>query len=159
MFKKFILGLGLLGVVSSANAACSYQASQGEYVWNFNSNTVNFTLNIGQVKRVSDIIPTNTLNAALVNNIKLYALPDCSLVLSDAIIRNGPKNNAIIIPGDTIGFGTHIWETPNGDSANILTYLTFRNLNAVAASTSNPEVDALKAKVQALESKVYSCVQ
>lgn len=148
MFKKFILGLGLLGIVSSANASCSYSYSRYASSGVVNNVTPGVTFN--------SAIRPHTGNGS--DTAKLFFDKDCILYYQETDRSYGKTQydwytNIIAIPPS---MEINKQSCNESDGCSVSWYI--RN-TSTAASTSNPEVDALKAKVQALESKVYSCVQ
>lgn len=154
MFKRFLLGLGLLGVVSSANAACSFEYHSvdetastfqksmpgnsfynvkiflTEYTFYFDSNCTLFY---------------SSFSRYMSGGINIDSYRKDFLLPTRSSLNDLPPNTDISYFNNTSALKTN---QTYDDTA-------LKNTDASLINENN----ILKAKVQALETKVYQCVQ
>ena len=180
MFKKFLLGLGLLGVVSSANAACNFYAE-------IQSRQGSFPLQLRTFQEGQTVTKYSSWNSGdykitcMKNSYIKLSIPkqhSIDTVIIPPIIVNVTEQNLF----DAIGRGiVHdkdktpaqlktVFEFGDGligESGSIYSIdkYVFGQTSYDDTALRNTDVsltnenNILKAKVQALEDKVYQCVQ
>lgn len=180
MFKKILLGLGLFGVVSSANATCNFYAeilnrrtslplqlrtfAEGQSVSVYSSWTIgDYSITCMKNSYIKLLIPRQ-------HNIETVIIPPIIVNVTeqnlfDAIGR-GIVHDKDKTP-DQLKTGFTFDNVLLGESGSIYSIDKYvfgqtsyddTSLRNTDASLTN-ENNILKAKVQALETKVYQCVQ
>lgn len=139
--KKVILGLGLLGVVSSANAVCSLELTRVD--------------DYGSVTKISKSINENTFYSFkdFFTEYTVYFNSECILFyssfsryISGGINQDSHKKDFILPTKSSL-------DNSFKNTSAIKTIQTYDDTALKSEDT------ILKAKVQALETKVYQCVQ
>lgn len=168
MFKKILL-VGLLSTILASSLfakTCNYKFGINSYP-GFSDASIPISLESGTPILLSSLrnkfsYPINGGAYYMNGNITLYPSPDCTLIVYDKK-SGGQSLNAV--PGSTghyynVGYDTNYGDdSASIDSLQVINLNTFTESNTYDDTALKSENAILKAKVQALETKVYQCVQ
>lgn len=176
MFKKILLGLGLLGVLSSANAACTFKHSFDiNYFGRIeNAGIMNLSVNPGAMISFQAVAnKTVYYNGGHTAKYVVRADSACNLSLEESSVNTFCfQASCSILQGNKhtyIPYGSTVSAINCVDSqtdectvhANLTNTSTATSVSTITYDDTalKSENAILKAKVQALEDKVYQCVQ